>query len=233
MPGARLKVGDTLQAARASFEENRALILKMTLAFAALVAISSLLDVAGPAGLAISFGISILLGAVYNGMVTALICTPGSPQELGELWTVVRPVLARLIWVTLITAVCVGVGIAILIVPGLVILTLWSVGGQVVVVERAPVFTSLGRSFRLVKDTAWQVFGYLVVIGLVSLLMLALALVASYPLGTGAVAGLVSSFLVNLLSTPVVAIGSAVLYTKLTGLDSPEPSAEPDDSAVS
>lgn len=227
MSSPRLKVGDTLRVARSSFEEHRPLIIRMTVIFAALVAISSLLDLTGAAGLAVSFGISILLGAVYGGMITALICLPAKSNDPSELWAAVRPVLARLIWVTLIVAISVGVGIAFLIVPGLIIVTLWSVSGQVVVVEKATVFGALGRSFNLVKSTAWQVFLYLVVIALISLLMVGLALLVAFPLGTGSVAQLVGNFLINLLSTPVVAIGSAALFLQLSELEKP---AEPEET---
>lgn len=231
MPKAKskLQVGSTLKLALSTFEENRSLIVRLTILFAALNAISSLLDVAGAAGFAISFGLTILLGAAYNGLVTAALCLPGKPGEAGELWAAVRPVLARLIWVTLISAVLVVAGLFALLIPGLVIVTLLSVAGQTVVVERAGVFDALGRSFTLVKDHAWRVFGYLLVIGLLSLVLLTLALMVAIPLGESVIGTMAASFLSNLLSTPVLAVGSAILYNQLAGLqreaktDQPEP----------
>lgn len=228
MPQARFKVGETLRALIGSFEENRALIVNLTVGFAALNALSALLDVAGPAGIAISLGITLLLGAAYGGLITALICLPGNAQAASELWVTVKPVLARLVWVTLVTIVCGIAGFAALIVPGLIIITIWSVAGQAVVVERTAIFESLGRSFELVKGNGWRVFGYLVIIGLLSMLMLGLALMVAYPLGEGAAANVVSSFLGNLLSTPIVAIGSAALYMKLAGLERTELPEETD-----
>ena len=227
MPSNRLKVGDTLRAAGTAFDANRGEVIRLTLLFAVLSAASALLDIAGPAGLAISFWVTILLGASYSGMVTALICLPGRSEGIGELWTAVKPVLARLIWVTLVTAIALILGLAAFIVPGLVIVTVWSVAGQTVVVERTSVFEALGRSFDLVRDNGWRVFGYLLVLGLISLLMLGLSLLVSAPLGTGLLANLVASFLSNLLSTPVLAIGSAVLYSRLAELNR---QAAPDDS---
>ena len=218
MSQAKLGVGNTIQAARVSFEENRPLIIRLTLAFAALNAISALLDLAGPAGLAISLGITILLGASYGGMIAAMICLPGKAEALGEPWAAVRPVLARLIWVSLLSALAVLAGLFALIVPGLIVLTLLSVAGQSVVVERISVIQSFGRSFTLVKDTAWQVFGYLLVLALLSLVLFGLALLISLPFGAGALGTVVSTFFSNLLSTPVLAIGSAALYNQLTDL---------------
>ena len=227
MPATKLRIGDTLQAMRHAFEQHRPFLVRLTVAFAATNAIASLLDIAGAAGLAISFGITILLGASYSGMVTALLCLPGSGDSAGELWNSVKPVLARLIWVTLLTAVAVGVGIAALIIPGLVLVTIWAVAGQSVVVERKAVFAALGRSYELVRNNAWQTFGYLVVIGLLSLVLLGVALLIAAPFGTALAGQLIANFLINLLSTPVLAIGSAVLYNALVELQEPAHPSDP------
>lgn len=232
MPQEKLQVGGALRAVRSAFDQHRPLILRLTIGFAALNAVATLLDLTGAAGLALSFGVTILLGAAYSGMVTALICLPGTSEGAAELWATVKPVLARLIWVTLVTAIALVLGLAALVIPGLVIVTIWSVAGQTVVVERRAVFDSLGRSFDLVKNSGMRVFGYLVVIALISLLLLGLALLVSAPLGTGVVGRLIGNFLSNLLSTPVLAIGSAVLYNQLIELErrgTGEETADPND----
>ncbi|MCB0870045.1 MAG: hypothetical protein KDB52_04360 [Solirubrobacterales bacterium] len=216
MPRPRLEIGNTLQAMGTAFQENRPLIVQLTVVFALVNAISTLLDIAGPAGFAISFGITILLGASYGGMITALLCLPGKTEGAGELWTTVKPVLARLIWVTLITAAAVVAGLLALVVPGLVLVTILAVAGQCVVVERRGVFEALGRSTELVRDNGWRVFAFLLIIGLLSLIMLGLALLVSAPFGTSLAARLIANFLANLLSTPVLTIGAAVLYNQLS-----------------
>lgn len=233
MPRPKLKVGATFAAARASFEQNRPLIIRLTLGLATLSALSALLNVAGPAGFAISIGITILLSTGYAGMITATICLPGKTESFAEAWAPVKPVLARLIWITLITAVAAVAGMFALIVPGLIILTIWAVAGQAAVVEKTPVFASLGRSYRLVKTTAWQVFAFLLLLALLSLLVMALALVVSAPLGTGAAGRMVGSFLTDLLGTSIVAIGVATLYARLTDLEQTEPPEEIDPPAPS
>lgn len=219
MPKAKLEVGGTLQATRVAFEEHRAAILRLTLGFAALNGASTLLDVAGAAGLALSLGITLLLGAGYYGLISALICLPDRKETFGELWGSVQPVLARLVWVTLISAVLFIFGLAALIVPGLVLFTFLAVAIQCVVVEQARVLQAFERSFRLVRGNAWRVFGFLAVLGLLSLVLFALALVVSLPLGSGLVANAIANFLSNLLSTPVLAIGAAVLYNSLADLN--------------
>lgn len=224
MPDQKLEIGATLRAMRVSFEENGALIARLTFAFAAITALATLLDITGPAGFAISFGITLLLGAGYGGMVTAVICLPGKSEEVAELWAVVKPLLARLIWVTLVTALAVLAGMALLIIPGLIVLTIWSVAGQVIVVERKGVFDSLGRSYQLVQKTAWQVFGFLISVTLIGVLLLLMTLLISAPL-EGSVAGkVVSTFLGNLVVTPLLAIAAAELFNQLSRIESPLPS---------
>ena len=227
MPQPKFEIGNSLREMRVAFDANRQLIVRLTVAFAAMNAISALLDIAGPAGLAISLGITILLGAAYGGMITALICIPGTGGEgAGGLWSAVMPVLSRLILVTLITALAVLAGVSALIIPGMIIATFLAVAGQTVVVERRGVFESLGRSFELVQNNAWRVFGFLVVVGLLSVLLIGIALLISAPLGTGVPGQLLGNFLSNCLGTPVIAIGTAVLYTGLSDLKRQSPVQE-------
>ena len=219
MATARLEIGATLREMRASFEENRPLIVKVTLLFAVLAAVTTVFDVTGTAGVAIWFGITILLGAAYGGMITSLLCLPGKSEDAGDLWAKTKPALARLIWVALIASVAAIAGLFALIIPGLVIATIWSVAGQAVLAEGKSVFESLGRSRQLVRNNGLRVFGFLIVIGLFSVVMLALALLVSAPLGDGLAGRAVSNFLIDLLSTPIVAIGTAVLYNRLIVLE--------------
>ncbi len=215
MPNEKLEVRKALKAARTSFDENRDLIIRLTAAFAVLSGASALLDFADPAGEAISIGLTILIGASYGGIITAIICLPGKSARVADLWATVKPVLARLIWVTLLTGVLVVAGTFALIVPGLILITMLSVSGQAVVVERRKVLDSLSRSFNLVKGDGWSVFGFLLVIGLLTLLVTALVLLVAAPLGGGVLAGVLIAFLSGLLINPIFAIGSAALYNEL------------------
>lgn len=212
----RFSISETLQAMRADFEENRALVLRITLLFSVLAAGSTLLDLTGAAGFAVSAGMLVLLGSIYGGLITTLVCVPGDSEGMAELWVNVKPVLARLIWVTLITAAVAILGFLALIVPGLIIVTIWSVGGQVIVVERPGVQAALRRSFELVRGNGFRVFGYLLLLGLLAVLLTILALLITIPFGDGVLRTVLNSFLSNLVTAPVVAIGSAALYNALS-----------------
>ena len=58
-----------------------------------------------------------------------------------------------------------------LIVPGLFLLTIWSVVAPVVVIERPGVFAAFGRSRELVRGYGWQVFGVIVVVILIAIVV--------------------------------------------------------------
>jgi hypothetical protein len=162
-------------------------------------------------------------------MITALICIPGKSEGAGELWSVVKPVLARLIWVTLLTAAGAVAGFIAFVIPCFVLITFWSVATQTVVTERTAVFEALGRSFDLVRGNAWRVFGYIVVLGLVGVLLLGISMLIAIPLGTSQVGKLVGSFVSNALTMPVAAIGAAVLYRELLTLERVEAPEEDQD----
>lgn len=218
--------GDLFRDMRSGFERHRPLLVRITVAFALLNTIASPLSLAGAAGTALSVGILILLSAGFGGMVTAILCTFGPKETAAEVWAVVSPVLSRLIWVTLIVAASAFAGMFLLIIPGLIIATIFSVATQVVVVERTGTFAAFGRSVELVRGNGWRVFLFLVLLGLCCLALLLLTGLATGPLGTGIAGGAANSFLGNLIVTPLLAIGPAVLFNRLAGQTDTAPGPE-------
>ena len=59
--------------------------------------------------------------------------------------------------------ICVFVGLLLIIVPGLIFLTWFSLFAPAIVVERRGIFDSFNRSRELVRGNGWRVFGVLVV----------------------------------------------------------------------
>lgn len=206
-------------------ERNRPLLVRVTLLFAVLQSAAVLLELGGTTGFAISAGLSVLLGNAYRGMVTALICLPGPVENGGELWTLVRPILARLIWAGLLVTAAILLGLFILIVPGLVLLTIWSVVIPVIVAENLSLTDSLRRSAELVRGNGWRVFAFMMLLGLAGGLLVLVILGAANPLGSGIVFAVVVQFLISCLINPIITIGPAALYNQLT-LSPEDPQAE-------
>ncbi len=82
----------------------------------------------------------------------------------GQLLRAVTPVIGQLILVGLVAGVGVVIGFILLIIPGLILLTIWAVSAPVVVLERPPGLKALGRSRELVRGNGWQVFGVILVL---------------------------------------------------------------------
>lgn len=210
---------------------DRSLIVRLTLAFALISALIALVQVGGGFGQAVSLGLSLLVGVAYTGMITQLVCVPGSSREAGGLWKEITPVLARLVWVTLLVGVGTLLGLILFVVPGLILLTIWSVAQPAVVAERATVLDSLSRSRALVRGNGLRVFLFLLVLLLIGFLGATMALLIARPFGTGVAGATVATALVALIVNPLVAIGTASLYNCLSGgsladhalTDSPDP----------
>jgi hypothetical protein len=149
----------------------------------------------------------------------------------------VTPVLGQLILVGIAVGVVVLVGFILLIVPGLFVLTIWSVSAPVVVLERPGRLRALRRSRELVRGNGWRVFGVVLVFFLLIFVAgTTLELVAD-ALGTGA--GIVVRVVVGVLTAPLFALAAAVLYFELRGpreaqtaATDPHPAATDPDAAA-
>lgn len=214
----RLVIAEVFESMADGFRRHRPLILRMTLLFALLNAASNLLNLSGAAGTAVSIGILLLLSVAYGGLITALICLPRmeATESLGELWAAITPVLGRLVWVTLITIIAVFAGLMVLVVPGLILVTVFAVATQVVVVEQSDTFAALGRSAELVRGNGFRVFGFVLLLAIAALLLIAILATVTIPvLGTGILGTTASVFLQNVVVAPLLAIGPAALYDQL------------------
>jgi hypothetical protein len=64
-----------------------------------------------------------------------------------------------LIGLTICMGVAIAVGVLLLIVPGLILMTMWYVANSACIVERLGVFASMERSSALTKGHRWAIFG--------------------------------------------------------------------------
>lgn len=105
-----------------------------------------------------------------------------------------------------------------LIVPALILITIWAVLLPVVVAERQDVFDAFGRSQDLVHGNGWKVFG---IVLLLCLILIGISFPLALALGRqveGEVAHLLVDSLVSSLTTPFEALVLGVLYHRLLDL---------------
>jgi hypothetical protein len=173
---------------------------------------------AGTGGALLSEVITLVAVMLFTGMIVELVADVQDGRRdstPGQLVRSVTPMLGRLIGVGLVAGIGVVLGFVLLIVPGLILLTMWAVVAPVVVIERPPGFGALRRSRELVRGNGWQVFGVVVML---DLLLIVVALVVdglAESAGTGA--GIVVTVIVGVLAAPIQALAAAVMYFDLRG----------------
>jgi hypothetical protein len=181
--------------------------------FAIQLAIALLL----PIGLALVLSLLFLvLSLLYQGFVVELVAQARSGAQgasTGDLVRAVTPAIGPLLAITLLFAIGVILGFVLIIVPGLVLLTFWSVVVPVEVLERRGVFGSFGRSRQLVRGNGWNVFGVIVIVYVAVLAISLLAGIVSAPLGH--VGRDIVQWAVNVAVAPVLALSASVLYFEL------------------
>jgi hypothetical protein len=112
------------------------------------------LTVATSVGVTIAFG-ELLFSGVMDESVGATI----EREPLPPLGEVIGSLPFRtLLLADLIAMVAVGVGISLLIVPGVIVFTLTCIAGPVIIIERNGAMASLRRSARLVWPHFWTAF---------------------------------------------------------------------------
>jgi hypothetical protein len=155
----------------------------------------------------------------YQGMVveaTRDILDGRRDQTIGSLFSSASPFIAPLIAVGILAGIGIAIGLVLLIIPGLFLITIWAVIVPVIVVERAGVFDSFGRSHQLVKGSGWQVFGVIVVIFLVSIVVRAIINAIIGGISDDSFAGYaISDLIVNVLLVPLSALAASVMYFEL------------------
>jgi hypothetical protein len=211
----RLSPGDVIGRAFEIYRDQIGVLLPAALVVFAINAVVSWVFDNGLLTL-VAVVVSLVLATLYEGMVVQLVRDVQDGRRdntAGELFSSVSPVLLPLIAVSILAGLGIGIGFVLLIVPGLILLTLWSVAAPVTVIERPGVLAAFGRSRELVRGYGWPVFGTIV---LVFLLVIAASIAAALiGLALGDVGGAIVSWLFNALSVPVAALTASVLYFTL------------------
>lgn len=189
--------------------------------------IAGLLVAASPGLSLLSLLIILVATVVFTGMVVELVADVQDGRRdasAAQLLRAVTPVIGRLIAVGVVAAIGIGIGFVLLIVPGLILITVWSVVAPVVVLERPPGLRALARSRELVRGSAWQVFVVVLVLDiLVVVASSALQLAAA---SAGSALGIVVRVVLGVLTAPLSALAAAVLYFELRRSSAAEPLAQ-------
>jgi hypothetical protein len=210
----KLDIGSVFERVFAIYRDQFTLLIPAALVLFVPVAILNglVLSTGSILGSLLAAAIAAVATYWYQGMVVSAaedILDGRRDHSLGSLLRSTTPVIAPLFGAGLLAGIAVAIGFVLLIVPGLYLLTIWAVIAPVIVLERAGVFESFGRSRHLVKGNGWQVFGVIVILfllGFVIQLIIGAAIDDSFALLA------LADLIVRMLVAPLAGLAAAVMY---------------------
>jgi hypothetical protein len=180
-------------------------------------------DFATVGGALVTAAVNFFGQAVYAGLAAAAVIDWRAGRPLPRLSELVRAMpIGRLIVLDIVITVLFAIGFALLIVPGLIVLTYIAISPAVMKIEHLGVQGALSRSIELVRGRAWQVF--VTAIGAIILSEIAVELVA-LPFDGWAVLAVVN-LLAEGLFQPVEGLAIALVAIHLLELHGQAPTPD-------
>lgn len=187
--------------------------------------------------IAVINGLILNSGLVFAGLITAGIALVGTywfqgmvveaardildgrrDHDIGSLFRAASPFIGKLLGAGILAGIAITIGLIAFIAPGLYLLTIWAVIVPVIVLERAGVFESFGRSRELVKGYGWPVLGILVCLFVIQLVLGLVIDAIVYGILSNLVGYLIGDLISRTLIAPLSALAAAVIYFELKRL---------------
>jgi hypothetical protein len=143
-------------------------------------------------------------------------------RSIGEAYRAVQPRLPSAIIAGVLAAIGIGIGLILLIVPGLFLLTIWSMLIPVIVLEGRSAGEAFGRSQEVVRGNGWNVFGLVIVTFLLVAIASGVIRAVFLPLPDFFDAWL-GSLVAHSLTIPFAAAALTTAYFRLTAQRPAEP----------
>jgi hypothetical protein len=185
--------------------------------------LEGLLALAGTVGFWLGFVVSVVAAFLLQAtLVKAVqdVRDGRADMSIKETVSAALPYIGPVAGASILAAIAISIGLLLLIVPGLFLITIWAVIVPVIVIERAGVLASFGRSRELVRGRGWHVFGTLVLVYLIMLVVnIVLGLVfraLPHVLGSG-----LSAIISGTLISPFLALVVTLVYYRLAGSSTP------------
>lgn len=214
----KLDVGETLSEVFAIYRENAGVLIPV--AFWLFLVVAIVQGLAGGSVVLALLGaiLSLVASIIYEGMVVSLVRDIQDGRRdlsVGELYRSVSPVLWTLAAASILYGIAVGIGFVLLIVPGLILVTIWAVIAPAIVIENRGVIAAFGRSRELVKGYAWPVFGVVLCAVLITVVVSVILLSIAAAIADGPILRIVLGVLASTVTAPVTALVAGVLYYRL------------------
>jgi hypothetical protein len=180
--------------------------------------IAALLGLAGSVGLFLGWIVSVVAAFLVQAALVKAVQDVRDGQvdlNLGETVSAVLPFLGTVIIASILAGIGIAIGFVLIIVPGLILLTFWSLIVPSIVVGGEGVFGSFSKSWRTVRGYAWHVFGTYVLVFLILIvfdIVIGLILLFLPVVARNAISSIVSGTLV----APFLALVVTLVYYRLT-----------------
>jgi hypothetical protein len=217
----KLDVGGTLSQTFSIYGSQAGVLLPLALGLFLVVAIVNGLAAGSPILLLLAVAVSVIVGTLYQGMVVTLVADVQDgtrDYSVGDLVDSAKHVILPLIGAGLLAGIGISIGFVLLIVPGLILLTIWAVIAPVIVLERSGVMAAFGRSRELVRGNGWRVFGVIVSVFLIVAVARIVLGAIAVGIDDSLIARIVFDWIGSSLTAPISALVAAVIYFHLKGV---------------
>lgn len=209
-------IGETFRIYR---EQFLVLILTALAVFIVAGLLQGLLsEIDGVLGSLLGTIVNLVAVALYTGFVVKLVEDIRDGRRdfsAGELLSAAAPAIGALIVNSILRGIAIAIGLLLLIVPGLYLLTIWSVTSPAIVAEREGAIGAFGRSHQLVKGEGWSVFATILLAFLITMVVTIVAVAIGAGIGTGG--AIVLGIVASALTAPIAALVASVLFFDLGG----------------
>jgi hypothetical protein len=166
--------------------------------------------------------VSLVGGALLQAFVIHVVVDGhrGNQPSIATSFSAALRSAVPLVLTSILATLGVVLGSILLVIPGLILLVMWSVAIPVVVVEGLGPVAALGRSRALTKGSRWAIFG-LTLVALILMYVITLAIYGfnfaamSTAMQSPNVGRIVATILVGSLTTVLMYAGMAAIYSEL------------------
>jgi hypothetical protein len=227
----KLSVGETLSEVFAIYRENAGVLIPLAFWLFFVVAIVQGLGEDSTLLLLIGAILNLVFSILYQGMVVSFVRDVQDGRRdnsVGDLYRQVTPVLWTLIGASILYGIAVAIGLVLLVVPGLILITIWAVLAPAIVIENRGAIEAFRRSRKLVEGYGWPVFGVVICAFLITIVVGAILFSIAAAIADGPILRIVLGLLASSVTAPIAGLVAGVLYYRLLQLKGDSGALAPD-----